>query len=92
MSAVREVEPLPLELVTEPDGTRVVRLTRDNGPAVWDWADSKPFFSPTPDGSGLEITGLTVFTPSGRVKAEFGDSVTLDAQGQFGVRRGGGES
>lgn len=77
----------PLVIVREADGTEVVQLTRENGPAVWEWADSKPFYSPTADG-GLEVTGLNVYTPQGKVKAEFGDFITLSELGEFGVRRG----
>ncbi|KOX51973.1 hypothetical protein ADL19_17145, partial [Streptomyces purpurogeneiscleroticus] len=44
-----------------------VRLTEDNWPVVFEWADSKPFFSPAPaDGEPMPITGLTVFEPTGR--------------------------
>ncbi|GAA1395229.1 hypothetical protein ACFQZ4_24070 [Catellatospora coxensis] len=55
-----------------------VQLTPENGPQVWEWADSKPFFDP--DGT---ITGLTIYTPFGRVKANFGDWIVLDPKGGF---------
>lgn len=54
-----------------------VQLSPDNGHLVFEWADSKPFFSPRPEGDDgpLPITGLTIFTPTGRRKAEYGDWV-----------------
>ncbi len=54
-----------------------VQLTEANHNAVWEWAESKPYFSPHPPGvtGPLAITGLTIFTPTGRRKAEYGDWV-----------------
>ncbi len=54
-----------------------VQLTEANHNAVFEWADSKPYFSPRPAGitGPLPITGLTIFTPTGRRKANFGDWV-----------------
>lgn len=63
-----------------------VLLTRQNGADVWEWANSKPYFDLAPNG-GLTITGLTVFTPEGRVKADFGNWITKDSQGTFRVWR-----
>lgn len=61
-----------------------VQLTPENGAAVWEWADSKPFYGPAPTAGGpMPITGLTVFTPTGRVKAEFGDWVYRTPGGDF---------
>jgi hypothetical protein len=63
-----------------------VQLTEANGAQVWEWADSKPFYGGERDGSGnLIVTGLTVFTLQGRVKAEFGDWVWQTAAGDFDV-------
>lgn len=52
-----------------------VQLTETNHNAVWEWAESKPFFSPNPPGATgpLPVTGLTIFTPTGRRKAGYGD-------------------
>lgn len=55
-----------------------VRLTEDNGASVFEWADSKPFFAPNANRDGTVITGLTIFTTTGREKADFGDWVTKD--------------
>lgn len=56
-----------------------VQLTKANHNAVWEWSDSKPFYSPRPVGVAedkpLPITGLTIFTPTGRRKASYGDWV-----------------
>lgn len=61
-------------------------LTRQNGADVWEWANSRPYFDLSSNG-GLIITGLTVFTPEGRAKANFGDWITRDSQGAFRVWR-----
>ena len=55
-----------------------VQLTRENGPEVWEWADSKPFYDP--DGT---ISGLSIFTLEGRMKAEFGDWIIRGVKGEF---------
>jgi hypothetical protein len=55
-----------------------VRLTRESGPEVWEWADSKPFYEP--DGT---ISGLSIFTLEGRMKADFGDWIIKGVQGEF---------
>jgi hypothetical protein len=61
-----------------------VQLTGDNINDVFEWADSKPFFSPAPAaGDPMPVTGLTVFTPTGRVKAEFGDWIYRTPGGDF---------
>jgi hypothetical protein len=55
-----------------------VQLTKENGPKVWEWANSKPFYAP--DGS---VDGLTIFTLEGRMKADFGDWIIKGVQGEF---------
>ncbi len=64
---------------------QAVKLTRENLWDVHEWADSKPFHGPmaNPDDKDFPITGLTVFTPTGRVKAEFGDWVYRTPNGDF---------
>lgn len=63
-----------------------VQLAPENGGQVWEWADSKPFYSPERDRNGqLILTGLAVFTPTGRVKAEFGDWIYQTPGGDFKV-------
>lgn len=61
------------------------QLTEANLWHVFEWADSKPFYGPKPneDFSDYPITGPTVFTPTGRVKAEFGDWVYRTPGGDF---------
>lgn len=59
---------------------QAVQLTPENGGAVWEWADSKPYVEPD---SISRISGLTIFTPEGRIKADFGDWVIRDAAGKF---------
>jgi hypothetical protein len=67
-----------------------VRLTAANLWRVFEWADSKPFYGPREvEGEPLPITGLTAFTPDGRVKAEFGDWVVREQSGRFIVRNRG---
>jgi len=62
-----------------------VQLTEDNLWDVFEWADSKPFFGPKdhPDDKQHPITGLTVFEPSGRTKANFGDWIYKTPAGDF---------
>ncbi len=61
-----------------------VQLTEANHNIVFEWAESKPYYDPRPHGAAekdpLPISGLTIFTPAGRRKAEYGDWV---------IRRGG---
>lgn len=52
-----------------------VRLTAGNLHDVWEWAESKPYYDNRPGGGGLVVTGLSVYTPTGKVKAEYGDLV-----------------
>jgi hypothetical protein len=58
----------PTRFRKRPVVIEAIQLTRENGPAVWEWADSKPFYEP--DGT---ISGLSIFTREGRMKADFGD-------------------
>jgi hypothetical protein len=61
-----------------------VQLTEDNLWQVFEWSDSKPFYGPkTDDNQPHPITGLTVFEPTGRNKAEFGDWVYRTPGGDF---------
>jgi hypothetical protein len=55
-----------------------VQLTKANGPQVWEWANSKPFYGP--DGT---VTGLAIYTLEGKMKAEFGDWIIKGVQGEF---------
>jgi hypothetical protein len=61
----------PDSFVCKATGTIVwaVRLAEDNLGNIWEWADSKPFWS------GGRVTGLTVWSAQGHIKAEFGDWV-----------------
>jgi hypothetical protein len=64
-----------------------VQLTRENLSAVFEWADSKPFFGPAPaEGEPMPVTGLTVFEPTGRRKANFGDWIYKTPGGSFRTR------
>ena len=54
------------------------QLTRDNAREVWEWINGKAYYES--DGS---ISGLTIFTLKGRVKAEFGDWIIRGAEGDF---------
>lgn len=66
---------------------KAVRLTEDNINAVWEWADSKHFYSPQPaEGEPMPITGLTVFELTGRNKADFGDWIYQTPGGGFRTR------
>lgn len=53
-------------------------LTRENGPELWEWADSKPWYGP--DG---QVDGLSIYTLTGRKKADFGDWIVKTAGGDF---------
>ena len=54
------------------------QLTAENGPELWEWADSEPFYAP--DGS---VDGLTILTLEGRMKADFGDWIIKGVQCEF---------
>lgn len=58
-----------------------VQLTRENLTAVFEWADSKPFIEPD-----QSCSGLTVFEPTGRQKANFGDWIYRTPSGDFRTR------
>jgi hypothetical protein len=64
---------------------QAVQITRENWAAVWEWADSKPFYAPIPDDPNYRIrmTGLRIFARLGHEIADFGDWVTRDAAGDF---------
>lgn len=67
--------------------TDAVQLTEANLRDVFEWADSKPFYGPkTDEAMPYPITGLTVFEPTGRNKAEFGDWVYRTPGGGFRTR------
>jgi hypothetical protein len=65
------------------------QLTEDNLWDVLEWADSKPYFSPTdPEthangGPHTFLDGLSIFTLEGRMKADFGDYVIRGIKGEF---------
>ena len=54
------------------------QLTPANGPELWEWADSKPYYGP--DG---QVEGLTIYTLEGNLKAEFGDWIIKGVKGEF---------
>jgi hypothetical protein len=61
-----------------------VQLTEDNLWDVFEWADSKPFYGPKHDSDAQHpIMGLTVFEPSGRNKASWGDWIYRTPAGDF---------
>lgn len=62
----------------KPVEIQAMQLTAENGPAVWEWADSKPYYEP--DG---KISGLSIYTLEGRMKADFGDWIVRGIQGEF---------
>ena len=67
----------PQKFRKKPVVIEAMQLTRENGPEVWEWADSKPFYE------GGEVTGLSIYTLEGRMKAEFGDWIIKGIQGEF---------
>lgn len=80
------------------DGCAVtgVRLTVENLWRVGEWADGKEFYDPAEPGEDhpllraggkMKITGYSVYTPAGKVKAEFGDLV-YEEGGRFFVHHG----
>lgn len=78
--------------------TRENVLTEDRDD-VHEWVDGKLFFSPvgaepeaeieTPwiNSPALRVTGLSVFTPGGKVKANWGDWIVRTRKGHFWVVR-----
>lgn len=74
----------PAKYRKRPVVIEAVQLTPENGPAVWEWADSKPYYEPTADdGTPGAISGLTIYTLEGRMKAEFGDWIIRGVKGEF---------
>lgn len=59
-----------------------VQLTPENINQVFEWADSKPFIDPD-----KSCSGLTVFEPTGRNKANFGDWIYRTPGGDFRTRK-----
>ena len=55
-----------------------MQLTQENVGEVWAWADSKPFYGP-----GGALSGLSIFTLEGRMKADFGDWIIKGVKGEF---------
>lgn len=68
----------PQKFRKKPIVIEAMLLTPENGLAVWEWAESKPFYGP--DG---EVDGLSIFTREGRMKADFGDYVIKGVAGEF---------
>lgn len=60
-----------------------VQLTPEKVWDVFEWADSKPFIGPATDDDKAPITGLTIFEPTGRNKANWGDWVYRTPAGDF---------
>lgn len=54
------------------------QLAPENGPELWEWADSKPHY-----GADGKVDGLTIFTLEGRMKARFGDWIIKGVNGEF---------
>jgi hypothetical protein len=55
-----------------------MQLTPENGAEVWEWSDSKPFYGPRG-----EVTGLRIYTLEGDMKADFGDWIVRGVKGEF---------
>jgi hypothetical protein len=69
---------VPMTYRKKPIEIQAMQLTRENGPAVWEWADAKPYYEP--DGT---LSGLSIYTLEGRMKADFGDWVIRGLAGEF---------
>lgn len=54
------------------------QLTRENARELWEWIDGKAYYEQ--DGT---ISGLTIFTLEGRMKADFGDWIICGVHGEF---------
>lgn len=54
------------------------QLTRENGAELWEWADSKPWYGPD-----RQVDGLSIYTLTGRKKADFGDWIVRGPGGDF---------
>ena len=77
-SEIEMNEHVPKTYRKKPVTIEAVQLTPENGPAVWEWADSKPHYAP--DGT---IDGLTILTLEGRMFARFGDWIIRGVAGEF---------
>jgi hypothetical protein len=64
--------------VSAPIESRVLRGPDDL--ETFEWAPGKWFYGP-----GRDITGMTVFTPTGRVKANWGDTIHHVGRGLYFV-------
>jgi hypothetical protein len=64
-----------------------IQLTERTGASIYAWADSGPIFGGTdadePEGHGLQVIALTIFTAAGRMRADFGDWVVQERTGRF---------
>lgn len=68
----------PLQYRKKPVVVEAVQLTRDNGAAVWEWAESKPLYGPEGD-----VIGLRIYTLEGHMDAAFGDWIVRGTKGEF---------
>ncbi len=64
---------------------QAAQLTRETFAEIFEWSPGKQFFGPAPEGEPMPVTGYTVFTPHGRVKAEYGDWVVRFSSDDFRV-------
>ena len=62
----------------KPVEVEAVQFTRESGPAVWEWAKSKPKY----DAFG-NVYALRIYTLHGDATAEFGDWVVRGPSGDF---------
>ena len=62
----------------KPVVVQAMRFTRESGPYVWEWADSKPMY----DANG-KVCGLRIYTLECDMKADFGDWVIRGTEGEF---------
>lgn len=62
----------------KPVEIEAMQLTRENGPKLWEWADSKPLYGPTG-----EVEGLRIYTLEGDMRADFGDWIIRGVKGEF---------
>lgn len=54
------------------------QLTPENGPELWNWAESYPHH-----GQDGKLDGMTIKTLEGDMKAEFGDWIIKGVKGEF---------
>jgi len=62
----------------KPGVIEAMEFTPETGPAVWEWADSKPM----KDADG-DVYALRIFTLEGDMKANFGDFIIKGVNGEF---------